>query len=269
MTKTRMRVVIGKGLRQGDPLSPFLFNLVAGGLNVLLHRALSCGLIKGAVIGQGDSLSTISHLQFANDTIIFCEAVWEEVLTVKRILRCFQPVSGLKINFSKSLVSDIGVPDQLVEEFANRLHCKRDEVSRSKAHGGLGIRKIQNVNDCLLAKWWWRFGVEDNALWKRVICSRYRPICGRWLLDFNATANCSVVWGGILRISQSNPNLVNSFLENIQIVVGDGARDLSLKLLIERNACCNGWNLTFRRALFAWEAEDLERLYLLLNRSQD
>lgn len=96
-----------KGLRQGDPLSPFLLNVVDEGLNVLLQRALSSGLIKGVVIGHGDSISTISHLQFADDTIIFCEVVWEEVLTIKRILRCFQLVSSLKINFSKSLMSGI------------------------------------------------------------------------------------------------------------------------------------------------------------------
>lgn len=55
-----------------DPLSPFLFNLVAEGLNILLERAKELGLIKGAAVSHSDL--KVSHLQFADDTIIFCEA---------------------------------------------------------------------------------------------------------------------------------------------------------------------------------------------------
>lgn len=43
--------------------------------------------------------------------------------------------------------------------------------------------------------------------------------------------------------------------------------DISLKLLVERNGCFRGWNLNFHRALFAWEAEELDRLYTILNQS--
>ncbi|KAL7242941.1 hypothetical protein ACSBR1_015362 [Camellia fascicularis] len=46
------------------------------------------------------------------------------------------------------------------------------EATRSKENGGLGIGRIKVVNDCLLAKWWWRFGAESNTLWKRILCSR-------------------------------------------------------------------------------------------------
>lgn len=49
-----------KGLRQGDPLSPFLFNIVTEGLNVLLTRAKDMGLIRGIKVGSG--VVVLSHL---------------------------------------------------------------------------------------------------------------------------------------------------------------------------------------------------------------
>lgn len=115
-----------KGLRQGDPLSPFVFNIVVEGLNVMLTRAKNLGLIRGVKVGASEEV--ISHLQFANDTIIFCEADWVEVLTIKRVLRCFELMSGLKINFHKSCVYEVGVEEGLLEDFAARLHYKSGKL---------------------------------------------------------------------------------------------------------------------------------------------
>lgn len=108
-------------LRQGDPLSFFLFNIVAEGLNILFDRAKEMGLIKGVVIGNNEV--TITHLQFADDTILFCEAEWVEVVTIKRILRCFEILSGLKINYQNSVIAGIGVEEVMLQSFASRLNC--------------------------------------------------------------------------------------------------------------------------------------------------
>ncbi|KAK3221163.1 hypothetical protein Dsin_015133 [Dipteronia sinensis] len=61
----------GRGLCQGDPLSPLLFNVAAEGLNALFRKAIGLNMIKGAVIGNEDE--QISHLQFADDTIVFLQ----------------------------------------------------------------------------------------------------------------------------------------------------------------------------------------------------
>ncbi|XP_028061495.1 uncharacterized protein LOC114264963 [Camellia sinensis] len=74
-----------RGLRQRDPLSPFMFIIVAEALNILLARAKSLGLIRGAFVGS--SGLRITHLQFADDTIMFYEADWREIINIKRILR--------------------------------------------------------------------------------------------------------------------------------------------------------------------------------------
>jgi exonuclease III len=89
-----------KGLRQGDPLSPMLFNIVADMLAILIERAKGDGqvgcLIPHLVEGG------ISILQYADDTILFMEHDLQKAVNMKLILCLFEELSGLKINFHKS-----------------------------------------------------------------------------------------------------------------------------------------------------------------------
>ena len=77
-----------------------MFNLVVEALSLLIHEAISRNLFNGIKVGYNGLL--VSHLQYTDDTIIFCELVTEQLLNVKRVLRCFQVMSGLKINFQKN-----------------------------------------------------------------------------------------------------------------------------------------------------------------------
>ena len=88
-------------------MSPFLFNVATEGLHILLSRAQDLELIKGVKVGSNRVV--LSHLQFADDSILFCEVEVEEVRTVKRVLRCFEILSGLRINYHKSVVCGVGV----------------------------------------------------------------------------------------------------------------------------------------------------------------
>ncbi|KAL9691204.1 hypothetical protein QQ045_011623 [Rhodiola kirilowii] len=110
-----------RGLRQGDPLSPFLFLLAAEGLSMILNKAVNSGLISGVEwVRNGASLT---HLQFADDTVLFCRPEMEEVRMIKKLLTSFAVCSGLEINFSKSRCLVIGLEEEEIQGFAKVLGC--------------------------------------------------------------------------------------------------------------------------------------------------
>lgn len=103
-------------------MSPLLFNIVAEGLNILFERANAESVISGINLSVNGPV--ISHLQFADDTIIFCKNNREEVHSIMGILCTIQLISGLKINFAKSQLCGIGIPSEIVWSYAEILGCK-------------------------------------------------------------------------------------------------------------------------------------------------
>ncbi|GKV07784.1 hypothetical protein SLEP1_g19505 [Rubroshorea leprosula] len=116
---------VSKGLRQGDPLSPFLFLIVAEGLNGLMSSAVEKELYKGVTVGKDAVM--ITHLQFADDTIFFGDATENNIMVIKSIMRSFELLSGLKINLQKSQLMGINVEDSWGCKMAYRLCCKKGE----------------------------------------------------------------------------------------------------------------------------------------------
>ncbi|GKV09195.1 hypothetical protein SLEP1_g20735 [Rubroshorea leprosula] len=112
---------IGKGLRQGDPLSPFLFLMVGEGLHGLLRKSESEGLFRGVEIGKRGLV--VSLLQFADDTVILGKADGENVFMVKTVLRWFELMLGLRINFGKSSVYGFNVSTRWMNGTACSLRC--------------------------------------------------------------------------------------------------------------------------------------------------
>ncbi|GJR20209.1 putative RNA-directed DNA polymerase, eukaryota, reverse transcriptase zinc-binding domain protein [Tanacetum coccineum] len=112
---------IKRGLRQGDPLSPFLFIIVMEGLHVALSDAVQSGLIRGIKFGNSDF--SLSHLFYADDVVISLEWSSFYMDNIIHILQVFHLASGLKINIHKSNVYGIGVSADEVSHMANNTGC--------------------------------------------------------------------------------------------------------------------------------------------------
>ncbi|GKD02121.1 RNA-directed DNA polymerase, eukaryota [Tanacetum coccineum] len=132
-----------RGLRQGDPLSPFLFLIVAEALQVSILEACDNGIFKGIFLAN--SGANLSLLQYADDALFFGEWSRANALNLIHILRCFELASGLKVNIDKSRVIGVNVPVNEVVSMAASLGCSHDALPFF--YLGLPVGKRMNTCD--------------------------------------------------------------------------------------------------------------------------
>nr|GEX86381.1 RNA-directed DNA polymerase, eukaryota [Tanacetum cinerariifolium] len=101
-----------KGLKQGDPLSPFLFILLMESLHLSFQRVVDVGLFSGIKL---DSSMSVSHLFYADDAIFIGQWNQSNIDTIVRVLKVFHSASGLRINMKKSKLMGIAVDAFRVE----------------------------------------------------------------------------------------------------------------------------------------------------------
>lgn len=93
-------VVPHRGVRQGDPISPYLYILCAEGLSGMIRKHEECGLLHGCRIAK--NAPSISHLLFADDCYFFLRATKAEARTLINLLQRYEALSGQVINYNKS-----------------------------------------------------------------------------------------------------------------------------------------------------------------------
>jgi hypothetical protein len=373
-------------LRQGDPLSPLLFLLVMEVLSRMLMKVESEGLIRGFSAGNnGSNGLRISHLLYADDTILFCDADMSQLLYVRMVLNCFEAAIGIWVNMSKSEMvpvgevqnlsdlaeslcchtgelplSYLGMPlgasykatavwNPILEKMERRLSGWQklylskggrltllrstlsslptyflslftipisvahrieklqrdflwggmgndsthhlmgwDKVCTPKAKGGLGIRSLVLLNKALLGKWLWRFGLEENNLWRRVVVEKFGVVIGGWRTNPIRGAHGCGLWKVIL-------SGWDDYFQHVQFVVGRGnrvrfwedkrCRDLALKdrfpilfscsssrgatldtvLCRSASGGAGEWNVTFTRSFNDWEVEMVAEFFQVLS----
>ncbi|XP_062152046.1 uncharacterized protein LOC133860461 [Alnus glutinosa] len=90
------------GLRPGDLLSPYLFLIVAEGLSSLMAKAEAEKHITGVPIAV--SGFQLSHLFFANDSLLLCRANFMEWINLFQVLQTYEKASGQQLNAAKTFI---------------------------------------------------------------------------------------------------------------------------------------------------------------------
>ncbi|XP_010463143.1 PREDICTED: uncharacterized protein LOC104743796 [Camelina sativa] len=96
------KIIPQRGLRQGDPLSPYLYLLCTEGLSSLISTSVKANHIHGFRASRNGP--AISHMLFADDSLLFCKADEEECNKLLDLLKIYASASGQHVNFQKSAI---------------------------------------------------------------------------------------------------------------------------------------------------------------------
>lgn len=146
--KPKSHIIPSRGLRQGDPLSPYLFPLCAEGISALIKSTINRGQMGGISICRGGP--KLSHLFFDDDSLIFYKATPEECTALQRILKVYECASEQQLNMTKtSLFFSSSTPGGVQEEI--RFRFSAQVIKQHEKYLGLpsliGRRKRSSFDD--------------------------------------------------------------------------------------------------------------------------
>ena len=119
-----------RGVRQGDPLSPYLFNLAADSLCKLFHKGKQTGLITG--LGPPcSSQQSVTNCHYADDTILFLRADQRNVERAWWLMVMFESISGIRMNLDKTALYPINLDIQDSQLLAATFHCQLAQIGRA------------------------------------------------------------------------------------------------------------------------------------------
>jgi hypothetical protein len=93
----------------------------------MIKSVVDQGMFAAYEVGAHDDVP-ISHLQFADDTLLMKVKSWANIIILKSVLMLFEYVSGLKVNFHKSMLYGVNISDSWLHEAASVLHCKHGRL---------------------------------------------------------------------------------------------------------------------------------------------
>lgn len=123
------------------------------------------------------------------------------------------------------------------------------------------------MNEALLLKWWWRFGTEKEALWRRLIGSQYHMDSNTWQNSKTisvsrlemALRHCS---GWMLGL-RDRPPICSTFPRIFSII--STKHESVLAAVFQRKMELDSWDIQFRGILYSWEVEEMNSIYEMLD----
>ncbi|KAG9450536.1 hypothetical protein H6P81_010501 [Aristolochia fimbriata] len=214
-----------RGLRQGDPLSPLLFNIVSEGLCAMILEGQEKGWLSELSIKN----LHVPILQFADDTVLLCQGTNEQMLNAIAVLNLYQIASGQNINWEKSSMLGLNIEDGLEEHMRRILGCPKMILPSTylglPLYQGRGTKQLWNnviercqkrletwkgkflshagrvtlIKATLAAKWVWRYTKKKSALWRQVLDTKYGSTQNKWLPRKCSNSTMSSLWRGIMK----------------------------------------------------------------------
>ncbi|XP_039020001.1 uncharacterized protein LOC120151688 [Hibiscus syriacus] len=168
-----------RGVRQGDPLSPYLFVIVMNVLSVLLNVAARDGVFR---FHPKCKKICLTHICFADDLLLFFHGTLDSVVGVISILDKFYELFGLRLNAMKSEFFSCGVSVNSLQQIrlatgfkisqlpGSDIPAKGARVSWSqicclKSEGGLGLRKLIDWSKACYLMLVRKILADDGSLW--------------------------------------------------------------------------------------------------------
>ncbi|GJS37202.1 RNA-directed DNA polymerase, eukaryota, reverse transcriptase zinc-binding domain protein [Tanacetum coccineum] len=192
----------GRGLRHGDPISPYLFTLVMEVFNLIMIKNITDNKEFGYYFGCKELRH--SHICFAKDLLVLCKGNKESLQVIKQSLEEFAKVSSLAANLGRVylgvplLAKRLSVQDckvlldkvywasvyllpntiiKYINKMFTRFLWNSGESARGKARiawkmvcrpkeqGGLGIKPLKRWNEVLLIRQFWKISENKKSLW--------------------------------------------------------------------------------------------------------
>ncbi|XP_019191056.1 PREDICTED: uncharacterized protein LOC109185569 [Ipomoea nil] len=266
------QIIPTRGLRQGDPLSPYLFIICAEELSLLLQQAQAKGEIHGCRVARG--APSITHLFFADDSLLFFKANAQEAGVIKCCLSEYEKMSGQVVNYHKSSICySKNTRDETREEVANILGVVQTQnfgkylglpsfVGRNRKAAFSYIedkirQRISSWNKKLLSqagkertmnRYWWRSKNDQGIHWKAwdklCIPKKYGGLGFKELRAFNLAMLGKQAWrfltqpqSLVSRVYKARYYPTNSFYD---ACLGNNPRFCWRSILASQNLICGG-----------------------------